>query len=240
MRPTKDADGKYLDVVAAGEDFYNGLCVPTIAGISGGRYVMAGWTWLKAWGGTLVVHEMVQKDNGRIGTKWMDELIPATTGDAINVSGHDEETTVVPGSSFLVTFDVQPGHTEDSRLALNLYPEADKGVQNSCSWSIIDRGARVHYSGTGSKHAREKSLREGGEPHRGGNDAIEKLMDTDRPFKVRMVVKYSPKYDGSIIDTEIAGCRTMITYREKLKTGRLKFDVKGMSVSNVSISPLAD
>lgn len=239
-RKSDGTDKNYRDVVAAGEDFYNGLCVPTISKIYDDRYVMAGWTWLKAWGGTLVVHELVRMDNGRIGTKWMKELVPATSGAIQYVTAQDDVVISVPESSFMITFDVQPGESRDNSLSLNLYPEINKGTQNSCEWSILDGGMRAQYSGTGSKSSREKSLREGGEPHRGGNYAIENLINTKKPFKVRMVVKYSRKYDGSIIDTEIAGCRTMVTYREKLETGRIQFNTNGMTVSNICVTPLAD
>ena len=61
-----------------GTDFYNGLSVPAITEIPGGRFLMAGWLKMQNWGGPLVIHELIQYPDGRIGTKWMDEIIPAT------------------------------------------------------------------------------------------------------------------------------------------------------------------
>lgn len=233
------ADTVYRDVVAAGEDFYDGLCVPTVAEIFDGRRVMAGWVWLKAWGGTLVIHELVQRPDGRIGSKWMEELIPATTGKEVRLSPQGE-TGALPGDSFLLTFDVTPADAAEGRLSVDLLPGRTRGVQDGCGWSLLEGGARAQYSGVGTNSRRELSLREGGEPHRGGNYAVEKLMETDKPFTVRMVVKYDPKYDGSLVDTEIAGCRTMISYREKLKAERIRFFAEGMTVENVRVVPLAE
>ena len=54
-----------------------------------------------------------------------------------------------------------------------------------------------------------------------------------------MIVKYSSKFDGSIVDTEIAGQRTMLSYREKLEAARLRLDATGLKISNLRLSPLA-
>ncbi|MCD7930444.1 MAG: hypothetical protein LUH15_03275 [Tannerellaceae bacterium] len=54
------------------------MCVPDITEISDGRFLMAGWVTLVNWGGTLNIHELIQCPDGRIGTKWMEEIIPAT------------------------------------------------------------------------------------------------------------------------------------------------------------------
>ena len=55
-----------------------------------------------------------------------------------------------------------------------------------------------------------------------------------------MLVKASDKFDGSLVDTEIAGKRTMVSYREKLTVERLQFHSENMEVNNVRLSPLAE
>ena len=55
-----------------------------------------------------------------------------------------------------------------------------------------------------------------------------------------MVVKASDKFDGSLVDTEIAGKRTMVSYREKLTPERLQFRTENMNITNIRITPLAD
>ena len=53
-----------------------------------------------------------------------------------------------------------------------------------------------------------------------------------------MVVKASEKFDGSLVDTEIAGKRTMVSYREKLTAERLQFRTENMDIKNIRITPL--
>lgn len=99
---------------------------------------------------------------------------------------------------------------------------------------------RAQYAFVGDKDSRERSLREGGAPQQGRNYAIENLIDTDKTFTVRMVVKTSDKFDGSLVDTEIAGKRTMVSYREKLAVERLQFHYENMEVKNVRLSLLTE
>ena len=230
-------DSAYTDMVAAGTDFYNGLCVPTISPVAYGRYVMAGWMWVKGWGGPLVIHELVQFPDGRIGTKWMDELIPASSGRAMSVAAG--ETVDVPAASFMLTFSVRAGSSAEGKLDIELLPEAKRGVQDGCRWTLDCTEARAQYSGAGTGNVREKSLREGGEPQQGRNYAIENTIGTDKPFTVRMIVKYSPKLDGSIVDTEIAGSRTMLSYREKLEVARLRINATNLTLSDIRLDPLS-
>ena len=66
----------YEDIVHKGLDFYDGLAVPAITEIPGGRFLMAGWIPVRGWGGNLVIHELIQFPDGRIGSKWMEEITP--------------------------------------------------------------------------------------------------------------------------------------------------------------------
>ncbi len=237
-KPEEAPDSAYADMVAAGKDIYNGMCVPTVSPISDGRCLMAGWMWLKGWGGTLVIHELIPLPDGRLGTRWMDELVPAVSGRSVPTSAG--EMINLPVSSFLLTFDVEPLASSGGSLELALLPEENLGSQDGCAWSLDCSTARAQYSGVGRYAAMEKSLREGGEPQRGRNYAVENLTGIDAPFSVRMVVKYSPKFDGSIVDTEIAGQRTMLSYREKLEVGLLCLNATDLEVTNLRISPLAE
>ena len=57
---------------------------------------------------------------------------------------------------------------------------------------------------------------------------------------MRMLVKASDKFDGTMVDTEIAGKRTMISYREKLFVDRLQFACDKMEITNLKVVPLAE
>ena len=77
-KPADWPDSAYEDVVRKGLDFYDGLAVPSITGVPGGRFLMAGWVPIRGWGGTLVLRELIQFPDGRIGSRWMEELTPRT------------------------------------------------------------------------------------------------------------------------------------------------------------------
>ena len=83
-----------------------------------------------------------------------------------------------------------------------------------------------------------KSLREGGAPHSAGNYAIENLPGVDRPFAVRVIVMGGDKLGGSLVDAEIAGQRTMISYRPDLSVKKLVFRAEGVELTNVQIAAL--
>ena len=80
------------------------------------------------------------------------------------------------------------------------------------------------------------SLREGGSPNSAHNYAIENLTNTDKPFTIRIMVKYDNKFGGSLIDAEIAGQRTMISFRPELKVAKLLLRSNESGIKNVKIS----
>ena len=83
-----------------------------------------------------------------------------------------------------------------------------------------------------------KSLREGGIPHLVGDYAIENLIGVEKPFQVRVIVKGCNKIGGSLIDAEIAGQRTMISYRPGLTVKKMVFRAEGVELRDVQIAPL--
>jgi hypothetical protein len=85
---------------------------------------------------------------------------------------------------------------------------------------------------------KERSLREGGSPSSVGNYAIENLIGVEKPFTVRVIVKGCDKIGGSLVDAEIAGQRTMISYRPDLTVKKMVFRMDGVELTNVQIAPL--
>jgi hypothetical protein len=83
MKRKGSPDDSWVDMVNNGLDFYNGINVPSVSKIKDGRFLMAGWFPIRGWGGPFVIHEMIQYPDGRIGTKWMNELIPEIVGSKI-------------------------------------------------------------------------------------------------------------------------------------------------------------
>jgi hypothetical protein len=223
----------YEDVVRQGLDFYDGLSVPSITRIRGGRYLMAGWVPIRGWGGALVIRELIQYPDGRIGSKWLRELLPPTAkpkrpADSIAAGNRCE----IASRSFLLTFQVTPS-SETGRLGVLFLPgSAERG---GCELQIRPKDRRAQFgpalpSGFAGP---EKSLREGGGPH-----AIENLVGVERPFTVRVIVKSDEKLGGSLIDCEVAGQRTLIAYRPDLTVKSLAFRTEGLELKRVRIAPI--
>ncbi|MGA2616896.1 MAG: hypothetical protein ABSF26_04745 [Thermoguttaceae bacterium] len=229
----------YEDVARKGLDFYDGLGVPAITGIAGGRFLMAGWLPIRGWGGNLIIRELVQFPDGRIGSKWMKEISPETEQPQ-TLAARVAETTTFPADnkSFMLTFDVQPAEAKKGRIGISLLPES--GEQASCELQIRLDDLRAQFGpGSLDTFARtEKSLREGGSPHAAGNYAIENLIGVDKRFTVRLIVKGDDKIGGSLVDAEIAGHRTMISYRPELTVKKMAFRAEGVELERVQIAPL--
>ncbi|MBM3889416.1 MAG: hypothetical protein FJ388_09850 [Verrucomicrobia bacterium] len=231
-KPADAPDSAYEDVVRKGLDFYDGLNVPAITEISGGRFLMAGWTNIRGWGGHLVIRELLQFPDGRIVSKWMKEIMPKT-GSAKTLAPTITGTTTVPasGTSFMLTFNVQPAEAKKGKLGISFLPES--GEQAACELQLCldDQRAQFAPANLNGFAASLKSLREGGGPN-----AIENLIGVDRPFTVRVIVKGDNKIGGSLIDAEIAGQRTMLSYRPNLTVQKLLFRTEAVELKNVRIS----
>ncbi len=238
-KPAAGPNSAYEDVVRKGLDFYDGSNVPSIAEITGGRFLMAAWIPIRGWGGNLLIRELVQFPNGRIGSKWMKEITPETV-EPRTLAAKLAATTAFPAGSrsFMLIFKVRPAAAKGGKVGIAFLPE--HGEQASCELQIRldDLRAQFGPGGLSSFAGREKSLREGGSPSSVGNYAIENLIDMDRPFTVRVIVKGGDKIGGSLVDAEIAGQRTMISYRPDLTVKKLVFRMEGVELDDVQIAPL--
>jgi len=238
-KPADAPNSTYEDVVRKGLDFYDGGNVPAITEVPGGRFLMASWIPIHGWGGNLIIRELIQLPDGRIGSKWMKEITPETKPPktlAARLAG----TTVFPtaSKSFMLVFNVTPYEAKKGQLGVSFLPE--NGEQASCELQIRLDDLRAQF-GPGSLNqfaGNQKSLREGGVPHGVGNYAIENLIGVDKPFTVRLLVKGEDKIGGSLVDAEIAGQRTMITYRPDLTVKKMVIRTHGVELKNVRVAPL--
>lgn len=241
-KPAEAPDSAYRDVVREGLDFYDGLNVPAVTGIGNGRFLMAGWIPIRGWGGPLVIRELVQFPDGRIGSKWMKEVTPQTgklRTLARNI-GNTAEPAVLSASdeAFMLSFEARPAKPSSGRFGISFLPE--EGEKDGCELQVVLDELRAQFGpGLLNRFApREKSLREGGAPHQAGNYAIEHLLGVDKPFRVRVVVKNDQKLGGALIDVEIAGERTMISYRVDLRVRKLVFRVENVELRDVQVGVL--
>ena len=238
-KPAAAPNSAYADVVRQGLDFYDGANVPAITQITGGRFLMAAWIPIHGWGGPLVVRELLQFPDGRIGSKWMQESTPGTDAPQA-LASKVVETTPFPAErkSFLLTFDVQPAEARKGKFGISFLPET--GEQAACELQIRLDDRRAQFGPGSSNHfaGREKSLREGGAPQQVGNYAIENLIGVEKPFAVRVMVIGSDKLGGSLVDAEIAGQRTMISYRPDLTVKKMVLRMEGVALEHLQIAPL--
>ncbi|WP_197027660.1 hypothetical protein [Prevotella sp. 10(H)] len=238
-KPIAAANTEYKSIKALGEDFYNGFNVPAISEITDGRFLMSAWLPVRGWGGPLLIHEMIQYPNGRIGTKWMNELVPET-GEAVKVTDKLESSMFydVASESFMLSFDVVPNKEKKGKFAVSFLPQ--EGDNKGCEFQLRLDDLVAQYSNASFEgySGAEKSLRNGGNPQEARNYAIENLIGVDKPFSVRMVVKYTDKLGGVLIDSEIAGQRTMITYRPDLLVKKMMFKSENVEIKNVKLAPL--
>ena len=182
---------------------------------------------------------MIHYPDGRIGTKWMEEIIPATQkAKTLAKEIMEPSSFSVENPSFMLTFDVEPGDDLSGKLG-TLLLGADEN-DHACEIQVSPKEKKAQYGkGNLQKFSEaEKTLREGGYPNQARDYAIENLIDTDKPFTVRMIVKYEDKFGGSQIDTEIAGQRTMISFRPGLKVEKLLLRSEQTGIKNVKIASL--
>ncbi|MCX7007143.1 MAG: hypothetical protein NTY53_07830, partial [Kiritimatiellaeota bacterium] len=176
-KPAGAPDSAYADQVRQGLDFYDGLNVPAITEIPGGRFVMAAWLPIRGWGGPLVIRELIQFPDGRIGLKWMPEVTPATEAPKILAKQISDTTTcATDGKTFMLTFTVQSAAAKPGRIGISFLPE--NGEQAACELQLSLADLRSQFGpGSLSNFAgKQKSLREGGAPQHAGNYAIEQLI----------------------------------------------------------------
>ncbi len=233
--------GAWTDVVAEGKDFYNGSNVPSVSPIGNGRYIMAGWMPITGWGGPFLIHELIQYPDGRIGTKWMKELTPATTGATVLAKNTTAQTSFpVTDENYILSFEVVPQKKKNGKLAVSFLPSSNNQI--GCELQINTSALTAHYADavTNGFSEMQKSIRNGGNPSVVHNYAIENLIGVDKPFTVRMLVKANAKLGGTIIDTEIAGQNTLVSYRHKLDVRNISFNTDGIVLKNITLSKLAD
>lgn len=233
MKRADETTEAYRDMVARGEDIYDGLSVPSICELPDGRHLMAGWVQVnRHWGGALVIRELIQYPDGRIGSRFMPELMPATKGRSRRLTADVPDGSIFQAAtearSFLLTFNVIPQQEGQGRVTLDFTGDHS---DEPCQWTL-DLAKREARFGEG------RTLHFGGQPHQAGDYAIGNLRGTDEPFTIRMIIRGEPKLGGSLIDTEIAGQRTMICHRSGLRVTDLALSPQGSAVRDLRIQPL--
>lgn len=233
MKKAEEPITAYTDMVSLGNDFYDGLSVPAFTRLPSGRVIMAGWMQLnRHWGGPLVLRELIQHADGRIGSRFMPELMPRTKKKTLLSRNVKEEAILhLPSTSGLLTFDVVP--SADGKIDLTFLNASSQ--ENAFTWTLDLSEQRAQFSPEASQ--RQKTLREGGSPQDATDYAIDHLeLPEDKTIPVRIILHSDQKFTGTVADVEIAGKRTMITYRHQLQPRVMNIKTDRTQVMNVSFA----
>jgi hypothetical protein len=212
-KPADAPNTAYRDVAAQGLDFYDGLGVPAITEVPGGRFLMAGWLGIRGWGGVLVLRELMQSPDGRIGARWMKEATrrpgkAMCSGDRVA----DGEEVDTGGKPCMLTFQVAPRESGKGRLSV-AFLGADGRAARELTLDLATRTGHL-------------------------DRELKNLAGVDGPFAVRAVAKSDHKLGGTLLDVEIAGQRTAITFVENVTVTRLAFKVSGVEVRSLRVAAL--
>ena len=99
-KPADAPNSAYEDVVRKGLDFYDGLAVPAITEIPGGRFLMAAMDSRSAAGAAIWLStNWSQFPDGRIGSKWMKEIMLQQPRKPDDARGEGYRNDDIPGQT---------------------------------------------------------------------------------------------------------------------------------------------
>lgn len=216
------------------------LAVPKTAAFGKGRRIYAGFFGDGGWGGNEILRELVQDNEGWLGTRFVPELIPAC-GDAFPIA-FEPKTSEAGGAVRVIAKDgrrsvVIPKMPGDYRMRLEIVPESGAksfgialragGAKGEDACDLVFRPAekRVSFSKLGDSS--------GGV---GAGPSIDAVRGMDAPFAVDIVVRHD------LLDAEIGGFRSLITrFWNPAGDGvRLFSDDGAVTFRNVRVSPLKE
>ncbi|MBQ2018607.1 MAG: hypothetical protein II209_04030, partial [Alistipes sp.] len=165
------------------------------------------------------------------------DIVPATNEPFTTCGEVAKNATFdIANKRYILSFDVELESPDQGRVGLVFHPE--DGYENACEWQLqLDRKRAQFANGVAEGFARdERTLREGGDVSGVRNYAISDPCLAKKTVGVRMVVDGSDKLCGTLLDVEINGERTMISYRPNLHVGKLSFNCEKATVKNLRIA----
>jgi hypothetical protein len=219
------------------------LAVPKTAEFGKDRRIYAGFLPDGGWGGNSVLRELVQDDDGRLGTRFVPELIPEC-GKTLPISFEPESVGTTEANDAIrleakgaVQVVTIPKIANDYRLELDVVPErgtASFGIGLRAGSGQADDGCELIFQPTQKRVRFSKMSNSGGGI--GGGPAIEGVTGLDKPFSVDIIVRHD------IADAEIAGFRTLTTRFWNPDGDRIRLSAQNGSVTfrNMRIRPLTE
>lgn len=221
--------------------------VPKVAAFGEARRLTAGFLPHDGWGGEIVVWELIQHEDGSIGTKFVPEMIPASGAptalpfEALTPKVSGDASRFRLDAEDAVQFAMLAGAPLNGRLTVRVEPKGGAG-----RFGICFRGAGLYEDGAELRFDPAAGTAQFGTP-RDGKLApqpdpawfepylVRDVTGLDRPFLLDVVFK------DDIIDASIDGRRNIIT-RTTRRGARLFFFAEGTSVTfdQVSVRPLSE
>jgi hypothetical protein len=246
-------------------DVYDGLWVPMVVPFHDRRLLVGYLTGPDfPWAGHLVFRELIQHEDGTLGTKWPEEMMP-DLGPLIPARGATNQVVgSLEGFQPVLLSDL----SKETHVHLRFVPGEGVGAFGLCigdhhdtyggcelRFEPAERVAQWNSALPGVPAERVPRIGEilAREPYRpiwdnpdpnlhfmGGDFAVEAIEGLDQPFTLELLVKYDPKSRSTIVDACIDGRRTMITRRPGLTPKALwVFAQRGtVEVQDLRVHPL--
>ena len=207
------------------------LAVPKVGAFTGNRRIFAAFLGDDGWGGNLVLRELVQHDDGTLGTRFVPEMIPPS---GKPVTHRNSRLEAKQGRQQILL----DGVPNDARITLTLAPQGPvkslglrlrttDGERDGTEFRLTSGSVRASFSG--STHSGS------GGPLPGG-PSIDGLRGLDRSVRLDVICRHD------IVDVEVDGRHTLVNRFWNPKGNHLGIWVEdgALLVRDVTIRPLLE
>lgn len=229
---------EFIDSAALGYDIYDGLAVPMAVRTDDNRVILAGWLGGIGWGSAVVHRELIQFEDGNLGSRWLPEIMPKTkllkdfSNEDFSYDINDEKV------SYYIELNLEKNNSE--KFAVKFLDDSGLG----CELQLDFKSKRAQFADNNDTekmcesilplHEAMPEIKKRNKKYGWGNNTdYENLHCRGRNFsianvqysnnvKIRILVHYDTKMDTSVIDAEIDGQRTLITNRADLNIKKIK------------------
>lgn len=255
FRTIENGSDRFVDAAALGENIYEGLSVPMVAEFGQNRRIMAGWVKSPlGWGGVLMQRELIQEEKGKLGMKWIPELVPAPKGEnlAESVDIEKDGISLEKGESYYFKTDIDSLDAEKVAFSLEDDEKActvelnfkNKTVQiNDAKKNSFAEPIDVMYDAMLKADKDIKIWNRTGVtnvPQNAKNYTLPDICGNIESFEFKMLIRYSKKLRSTVLDAEIAGRRTFISVRDDFFPTKLKLLTKGNPTVGNSVLQIFD
>ena len=252
FRTLNTDSNEFVDAAAMGENIYDGLSVPMVTEFGEDRRIIAGWVCSPlGWGGVLMQRELIQEENGKLGMKWIPELLPQPENKnfAENKNILDNKIPLEFGKSYYFNTNIDPENAKKLAIALNNGDSACTVELDFENKTVQINDAILGEFATPIPTILEamKNVDESVYPytksgvtniHRyAKNYTLPDICGIDKPFTFKMIIRHSKRLRSTVLDAEIAGRRTFISIRNDFFPTEISaFSDGDLTVNNIQLN----